>query len=829
MTYEPITLDHLLEHQTWALRIARQLVREEHEAEELVQKTWIAALRRPPSTARGARAWIRQVILNLARERHRRAGTRLRHEQASHDASITVPDASEAVSREEIRELLADRLLALQEPYRTTLTLRYYEDLTSGEIATRLGVPAGTVRWRLKVGLDQLREELDRRCHGDRQRWVSALTILGPLGPLPIALDRDALARTASSSTPTWLVTLGGLGLTASLAAGAWFAWFRPERSERDLAESTAALTTSDDKGARSELDANARFDERAARASAEPAPLLASTTPAASPTLRVRVVDAGGEPVVGAHVAVVLRGRVEERAQSDEHGEARIPCTQADLGALGIPPTRGRISLFAFAADQAASALWHLAAPLERSEPLVLVLGGPDEPLTGRVVDPSGAPVAGALLAWNDPLCRAERPEGGDFSTPSVLTTTSASDGSFTLAHIVRGTESLLVFAEGFALAALMPGKSDGIEVVLRRGSSLSGRVLTADGRPAGGVRVATEPIQKSSEWAASLAAYDPTRRGFPEATRTDADGRYRLTCLTPGERTLWAGGESEAGVATATLALEEGVESSWNATLGAGRALHLRLVDGEGAPLAGWLVILRRPGGKSTWWVRRVTSDEAGRVDVFDCPEGDLYLDVLDQSGLGSTYLSRKLVASGAEEVLTIDTRTLAQVSGTLVDHAGRPELGGKLTLFAMRTALTHTLERDPAGRFGQALAPGEYALVLQLEHGARRVARFALEEHQRLELGLLALPAPGSLRLEGRNLANGAARTPAYSLFALFEAGEGETFLKAGDGDIDGDVLLSLLPGRYRVLLFDAAGNLPEKHEVTIESFGETRVER
>ena len=45
----------------------------------------------------------------------------------------------------------------LDEPYRTTLLLRYGEMLSSVEIARRQQVPAGTVRWRLKSAVDRLR------------------------------------------------------------------------------------------------------------------------------------------------------------------------------------------------------------------------------------------------------------------------------------------------------------------------------------------------------------------------------------------------------------------------------------------------------------------------------------------------------------------------------------------------------------------------------------------------------------------------------------------------------------------------------------------------
>ena len=47
-------------------------------------------------------------------------------------------------------------LLRLDEPYRTVILLRFYEGLSSAEISRREGIPAGTIRWRLKQGLKEL-------------------------------------------------------------------------------------------------------------------------------------------------------------------------------------------------------------------------------------------------------------------------------------------------------------------------------------------------------------------------------------------------------------------------------------------------------------------------------------------------------------------------------------------------------------------------------------------------------------------------------------------------------------------------------------------------
>src|SRR5262245_53562378 len=110
MTYEPVSLESLLSQQTWAMRLARRLVHEETEAEDLLQRTWMAALRSPPGSQRGARAWIRKVITNLVRERYRRDQTRLRHELAGGREEHT-PDAFELTSRKEICALLGKQLL----------------------------------------------------------------------------------------------------------------------------------------------------------------------------------------------------------------------------------------------------------------------------------------------------------------------------------------------------------------------------------------------------------------------------------------------------------------------------------------------------------------------------------------------------------------------------------------------------------------------------------------------------------------------------------------------------------------------------------------------
>jgi hypothetical protein len=56
--------------------------------------------------------------------------------------------------------------------------LRFYEGLSAAEIASREKIPAGTVRWRLKEGLDRIRRRLDQRYGGERGRWLAAVAPL---------------------------------------------------------------------------------------------------------------------------------------------------------------------------------------------------------------------------------------------------------------------------------------------------------------------------------------------------------------------------------------------------------------------------------------------------------------------------------------------------------------------------------------------------------------------------------------------------------------------------------------------------------------------------
>jgi RNA polymerase sigma factor (sigma-70 family) len=151
-------LDLLLTHSAWVRALARRLVGEG--ADDLVQEAWVAALARPEVELRTPRAWLAGVLRRLARRTRRgEARRRVREENSARAASgACEPSVEETFEAAATGRALADLVLALEEPFRSVVLLRYYEDLPPRHIAEKLGIPVRTVNSRLERELARLRE-----------------------------------------------------------------------------------------------------------------------------------------------------------------------------------------------------------------------------------------------------------------------------------------------------------------------------------------------------------------------------------------------------------------------------------------------------------------------------------------------------------------------------------------------------------------------------------------------------------------------------------------------------------------------------------------------
>jgi RNA polymerase sigma-70 factor (ECF subfamily) len=133
-------------------------------AEDLVQEAFLRVLRsigqyRHP---RPFKPWLYAIATNLARDHYKRAETR--HTVSERGDEVACGQdvrPEERVLAGEEAERVAAAVMALPAGQREAMVLRYYQSLSLSEIAEALGVPLGTVKSRLHLGLRRLRAELE--------------------------------------------------------------------------------------------------------------------------------------------------------------------------------------------------------------------------------------------------------------------------------------------------------------------------------------------------------------------------------------------------------------------------------------------------------------------------------------------------------------------------------------------------------------------------------------------------------------------------------------------------------------------------------------------
>ena len=141
--------------------MARLFVVDRNAAEDIVQEAFIRLSRSLDRIRDDTRmvAYLRSIVLNLARDHNRRGLVSLRHQPPGDDLDMSSVE-DQLVGRED-QQVVLDALAALPLRQRDCLTLRYLLDLGIPEIAGTLELSPNSVKTHLQRGLASLEQRLE--------------------------------------------------------------------------------------------------------------------------------------------------------------------------------------------------------------------------------------------------------------------------------------------------------------------------------------------------------------------------------------------------------------------------------------------------------------------------------------------------------------------------------------------------------------------------------------------------------------------------------------------------------------------------------------------
>jgi RNA polymerase sigma-70 factor, ECF subfamily len=162
-SFDAVVLPHL----DAAYRLARWLMRDEHDAEDVVQEACLRAFRYFGSFSGGdGRAWFLRIVRNACYGWHRhgaQAPTDAFDEEQHSSATSARPQANPEtlLLQTDDAASIARAMSSLPDRFHRLLVLREVEGLSYQELADVMGIPVGTVMSRLSRAREALRGALD--------------------------------------------------------------------------------------------------------------------------------------------------------------------------------------------------------------------------------------------------------------------------------------------------------------------------------------------------------------------------------------------------------------------------------------------------------------------------------------------------------------------------------------------------------------------------------------------------------------------------------------------------------------------------------------------
>ena len=155
-------------HSRASYSLAYRMTGDRQAAEDLVQEAFLQVWRAAGSyrAERGSvRTWILSIVHNRGIDQLRSTASRRRvRDRVEATASTTQPSEAFAETwRNSQRDQVREALRILPSEQLKVLELAYYSGYTHTEIADLLDLPLGTVKGRMRLGLQKIREHFDSR------------------------------------------------------------------------------------------------------------------------------------------------------------------------------------------------------------------------------------------------------------------------------------------------------------------------------------------------------------------------------------------------------------------------------------------------------------------------------------------------------------------------------------------------------------------------------------------------------------------------------------------------------------------------------------------
>ena len=160
----------VLPHLDAAYTLARYLLRNDHDAEDVVQDAYLRAVRHFGGYRGGnARAWLLTIVRRTCYswlQRHKVDARTTEFDETMHGEARTTEDPEAEMLRGALGEALNQAIDALPVEFREVVILRDVQELSYAEIAEVVGIPVGTVMSRLSRARHRLQRALPVEDYG---------------------------------------------------------------------------------------------------------------------------------------------------------------------------------------------------------------------------------------------------------------------------------------------------------------------------------------------------------------------------------------------------------------------------------------------------------------------------------------------------------------------------------------------------------------------------------------------------------------------------------------------------------------------------------------